>query len=143
MTKSIHDEDMTQSLSPEQVAALRDKGTEQPFTGALLNNKQDGTYVCAACGNVLFDSGTKYESGSGWPSFYDVAHGDAVDLVEDRSHGMYRTEITCKQCGGHLGHVFNDGPQDETGQRYCVNSTSLNFKTEDGTMVRGDGKDSR
>jgi peptide-methionine (R)-S-oxide reductase len=112
-------------LSPERYHVLREAGTERPGTGALLRNKESGVYTCAACGNELFDSDTKYESGSGWPSFYDARPG-AVELVEDRSHGMVRTEARCARCESHLGHVFDDGPR-PTGERYCMNSLSLDF----------------
>jgi peptide-methionine (R)-S-oxide reductase len=113
-------------LTPEQYEVLRRAGTERPFTGALLHNKADGMYRCAACGNELFDSDTKYDSGSGWPSFYDARPG-SVELMEDRSHGMIRTEVRCARCGSHLGHVFDDGPE-PTGQRYCMNSVALAFE---------------
>jgi peptide-methionine (R)-S-oxide reductase len=114
-------------LSPEQYEVLRRAGTERAFTGKYVNNHDDGTYRCAACGNVLFDSSTKFESGSGWPSFYEPKVADAVELVEDHSHGMVRTEVRCRRCGSHLGHVFNDGPQ-PTGERFCMNSLSLDFE---------------
>jgi peptide-methionine (R)-S-oxide reductase len=114
-------------LSPEQYRILREKGTERPFTGALVNNHNDGLYHCAACNAPLFKSGTKFESGSGWPSFYEPASPNAVHLHEDSSHGMRRVEVTCATCGSHLGHVFPDGPQ-PTGQRYCINSASLGFE---------------
>lgn len=115
-------------LTPEQYKVLREKGTEAPFTGKLLHNKDTGKYVCAACGALLFDSETKFDSGSGWPSFYDVANTDAVRLTEDVSQGMHRVEVQCAQCGGHLGHVFNDAPEQPTGMRFCINSCSLDFK---------------
>jgi len=115
------------TLSPEQYKVLRECGTEPPFTGKYVNHKENGTYVCAACGNDLFSSDTKFESGSGWPSFWNQVSEDAVEMRVDKSHGMRRTEIICKKCGGHLGHVFDDGPN-PTGLRYCVNSLSLDFK---------------
>jgi peptide-methionine (R)-S-oxide reductase len=115
-------------LTPNQYRILRQKGTEAPFTGELLNEKRKGLFVCAACGNELFSSDTKFESGSGWPSFYDVAKSDAVKLEDDNSLGDHRVEVICRNCGGHLGHVFEDGPKDKTGKRYCINSVSLDFK---------------
>ncbi|AKP25096.1 peptide methionine sulfoxide reductase [Leptospira interrogans serovar Manilae] len=123
------DEDWKKELTPEQYRILRQKGTEMAFTGALYKNQDKGSYVCAACGAVLFSSDTKYESGSGWPSFYQPVKDGAVDKQKDSSHGMERTEILCSKCGGHLGHVFNDGPR-PTGLRYCINSASLKFQKE-------------
>jgi len=116
------------SLSELQKKVLFEKATEAPFTGDLLENKQTGMYTCAACGAELFASGTKFDSGSGWPSFYDVAKTDAVKLEDDHSHGMRRVEAVCANCGGHLGHMFDDAPDQPTGKRFCINSCVLDFK---------------
>jgi peptide-methionine (R)-S-oxide reductase len=121
------EDDWRDLLTPEQYRVLREKGTEYPFTGKYWNHHGDGTYTCAACGQELFASGTKFESGCGWPSFYDALDQGSVRFEHDRSHGMNRTEVLCSRCGGHLGHVFEDGPR-PTGQRYCINSASLNFR---------------
>jgi peptide-methionine (R)-S-oxide reductase len=115
-------------LTPEQYHILREKGTEAPGTGKLLHNHKTGDYVCGACGQTVFTSDTKFESGSGWPSFYDVANTKAVKLQEDDSIGSPRVEVTCAKCGSHLGHVFNDAPDQPTGMRFCINSAALDFK---------------
>ena len=114
-------------LGPARYSVLREAGTEPPFSGALYHNEADGTYVCGACGAELFGSSAKFESGSGWPSFFEPKDAKNVKLVEDRSHGMTRTEARCAACDSHLGHVFDDGPA-PTGQRFCMNSLSLDFR---------------
>lgn len=115
-------------LTKEQYAILRLKKTGVPFTGKLLYNHKDGNYICAACGNELFDSATKFDSGSGWPSFNSPINNRAIKLTEDRSLGMQRVEVSCAKCGGHLGHVFNDAPEQPTGMQFCINSAALEFK---------------
>lgn len=127
MAKQFIDEELKKKLTPEQYRILREKGTELPFSGKYLNHHENGMYTCAVCGGQLFSSDTKFESGSGWPSFYDVAKNDAVKLSEDRSGGMRRVEVTCANCGSHLGHVFNDAPDQPTGMRFCINSAALDF----------------
>jgi peptide-methionine (R)-S-oxide reductase len=122
-----NEQEWRESLSAQQYAVLRQKGTERPFTGEYVDTKTPGVYRCAACGNPLFSSDTKFDSGSGWPSFYDVIEKGNVELHEDSSHGMRRIEVVCGRCNSHLGHVFEDGPQDTTGLRYCINSLALNL----------------
>ena len=118
-----------QALSPTQYHILREKGTERAFTGKYWKHKENGSYVCAGCGQELFHSDAKFDSGTGWPSFYKSVDKDKVELRNDDSYGMHRVEVVCRRCGGHLGHVFDDGPE-PTGQRYCINSESLDFKSK-------------
>ena len=128
MTEKVEksDAEWREELGSDRFRILREAGTEPPFTGAYTNSKADGIYRCGACGNELFNSETKYDSGSGWPSFTEPAVAEAVELREDTSHGMVRTEVVCARCGSHLGHVFPDGPG-PTGERYCINSLSLDL----------------
>ena len=119
------DEDWEKKLTPEQFNVLRKKGTEKAFSGVLLDNHDSGMYVCAACGTPVFSSDAKFDSGTGWPSFTATTGDDMVETEEDRSFFMRRTEVHCKKCGGHLGHVFDDGPREAGGKRYCINSCSL------------------
>lgn len=120
-----------EKLTPEQYKVVRQKGTERPFTGALYNNHAKGMYQCVACGQDLFSSDTKFESGTGWPSFDQPVNKEHVELHEDRSLFMKRTEVVCKNCGAHLGHLFEDGPRETTGQRYCINSVALQFQPDE------------
>lgn len=132
MSEKIHktDEEWREMLSLEQFAIARKKGTERAFTGKYYDLEEPGTYLCVCCGNELFSSDTKYDSGCGWPSFYAPLESSKVENTADHSYGMVRTEVTCARCGAHLGHVFEDGPR-PTGLRYCMNSASLNFVKKD------------
>jgi len=121
------DAEWRKTLTPEQYAVLRQRGTERAFTGEYDHKFDAGTYACAACGQELFTSETKFNSGCGWPAFYAAKAGDRVKLTKDFSHGMTRTEVTCARCGSHLGHIFDDAPDQPTGQRYCINSVALRF----------------
>ncbi len=125
---NLSDDEWKKRLSPDRYHVLREKGTEAPGSGTLLHNHKTGDYTCAACGQTVFKSETKFDSGSGWPSFYEPANTEAVRLNEDRSFGMRRVEICCANCSSHLGHVFNDAPDQPTGMRFCINSASLDFK---------------
>lgn len=124
----ISEDELKKKLKPEQYHVLREKGTERPFTGKLLYNNDKGEYRCAVCGSVLFKSDKKFDSGSGWPSFHDIAKAGAVKLEDDYSFGMYRVAVNCGTCDSHLGHVFDDPSNKETGKMFCINSASLDFK---------------
>jgi peptide-methionine (R)-S-oxide reductase len=126
-----NDREWEENLSPKEYQVLRRGGTEKPFSGELLHNKERGMYKCKACGNFLFSSEVKFDSGTGWPSFSDVVSNENVDTREDISFGMSRVEVRCKKCGSHLGHVFPDGPKELGGKRYCINSVCLEFEKEE------------
>lgn len=126
----LTDEEWRERLGPERYQVLRQQGTERAFTGALWDEHRPGSYRCAGCGTELFEATAKYDSGCGWPSFHTAAEPAAIQELDDRSHGMVRTEVRCTNCGGHLGHLFDDGPQ-PTGMRYCINSASLEFQPDD------------
>ncbi|MDH2444141.1 peptide-methionine (R)-S-oxide reductase MsrB [Amnibacterium sp. CER49] len=130
VTKS--DAEWRQTLGPQEFEVLRHAATERPWSGALLDEHRDGLFRCRACDAPLFKSAAKFDSGSGWPSFFEPVSADAVELKQDRSWGMARTEVLCARCGSHLGHLFDDAPQTPTGERYCMNSVSLNFDQGDG-----------
>jgi peptide-methionine (R)-S-oxide reductase len=132
---NLTDEQWRERLTSEQYEVLRRQGTERPFAGKYVNVKDDGVYTCAGCGAELFNSDTKFESGTGWPSFYEPAVAENVELREDRSHFTTRTEVVCRRCGGHLGHVFDDGPA-PTGLRYCMNSCALELKPDVSAAAR-------
>ncbi|MBN1310364.1 MAG: peptide-methionine (R)-S-oxide reductase MsrB [Anaerolineae bacterium] len=133
MVEKIHksESEWREQLTPEQYRIVREHGTERPFSGEYVTSHEDGTYCCVACGQPLFSSDTKFESGTGWPSFWDVVKQGNVELVEDHSLSMRRTEVRCARCDAHLGHVFEDGPQDKTGLRYCINSVALKLQPHD------------
>jgi peptide-methionine (R)-S-oxide reductase len=127
------DDEWRRTLGPEEYAVLRQAATERPWTGELLDEKREGVYTCKACGQELFRSDTKFDSHCGWPSFYAPKDSDSVELIDDRSLGMVRTEVRCSNCGSHLGHLFDDAPQTPTGDRFCMNSVSLSFDTDTDT----------
>ena len=129
--KDISEAEWRERLTPEQYHVLREAGTERAFTGQYDKHYEEGTYACAGCGTVLFESDAKYNSGCGWPAFTKPAEGDKIEERRDISHGMIRTEVLCAECGGHLGHVFPDGPRDQGGMRYCINSLSLDFDAKE------------
>ncbi|MBI3984733.1 MAG: peptide-methionine (R)-S-oxide reductase MsrB [Candidatus Levybacteria bacterium] len=133
--KIMSEEDWRKKLTPKAYHVLREKGTEPAFSGNLYDNHETGMYICAACGQSLFSSETKFDSGTGWPSFDNPVNRENILLQDDESYGMKRTEVVCKNCGSHLGHLFNDGPKETTGLRYCINSCALDFKKEPAPKV--------
>jgi len=130
MKQDDKEDEFKQKLTPEQYRVLRQKATEPPFSGKLINNHSDGNYCCAACGAVIFSSDTKFDSHSGWPSFYEPKNSQSVKLSEDKAFGMKRVEVSCANCNSHLGHLFDDAYDQPTGQRYCINSIALDFKED-------------
>lgn len=128
---NLSEDEWKAKLTPDQYKILREKGTETPFSGNLLNESRAGSFSCAACGELLFSSEHKFESRDGWPSFYDVAKSGAVKLADDTSYGMRRIEVLCANCGSHLGHIFDDGPGNKGGKHYCINSVCLDFNLKD------------
>lgn len=131
MNEPMNEDEIRQKLTPEEYNVLREGGTEAPFKGIYVDNHEHGMYRCKVCGNVLFSSDSKFDSKSGWPSFTDPAVAENVGTRSDDAHGMHRTEVFCKHCNSHLGHVFDDGPADKGGKRYCINSVSLEFEKEE------------
>lgn len=134
----MKDDPRVQKLSPEAYHVTQEKGTEMPFSGKYVKNHAEGMYKCVVCGHELFSSGTKFDSGTGWPSFDNPVNKENIELRSDDSHGMQRTEVVCKNCGAHLGHLFDDGPKDTTGLRYCINSCALDFQPKKGESKGGD-----